>query len=85
MPPLAAGRILWGATIRGGVCCHRGRPAASVPYSVALDGVVLENAHAEVRTMHVFDVCEGRSDDEAVETSDRSGRLEAIAILPRAG
>jgi hypothetical protein len=43
--------------------------------------VVLENAHAEVRTMHVFGVCAGRSDDEAVETRDRSGRLEAIAIL----
>jgi hypothetical protein len=52
---------------------------------VALVGVVLENAHAEVRTMDGLEICAGRSDDEAVETSDRSGRLEAIAILPTGG
>jgi hypothetical protein len=49
---------------------------------VALDGVVLENAHAEDRTKDVLDICAGRSDDEAVETSDRSGLLEVIVALP---
>lgn len=54
-------------------------------YSVALDGVVLENAHVEVRTMDVLDICAGRRDDEAVKMSDRSGRLEAIVVLPAGG
>ena len=49
-PPLAAGRILKGARMRGGVCCHRGLSAASASYPGARDGVVVEKAHAEVRT-----------------------------------
>ena len=39
---------------------------------------MLEKAHAEVRTRVALDVCAGRSDDDAVETRDRSGRFEAI-------
>src|SRR5690242_14597426 len=49
-PPFAAGRILKGACMRGGVCCHRGLSAASVSYSGARDGAEVEKAHAEVRT-----------------------------------
>ena len=67
--------------MRGGVCCHRGRVAASVSDSGALVGVVVENAHAEVRTRVALDGSAGRSDDEAVETSDWSGRLEAIEAV----
>lgn len=39
---------------------------------------MVENAHAEVRTMEACDGRAERSDDEAVETSDWRGRLEAI-------
>lgn len=67
--------------MRGGVCCHRGRVAASVSDSGALTGVVVENAHAEVRTRVALDGRAGRSDDEAVDTSDWSGRLEAIEAV----
>jgi hypothetical protein len=49
-----------------------------VSCSGALVGVVVENAHAEVRTRYAFDGRAGRSDDEAVEASEWSGRLEAI-------
>jgi len=43
--------------------------------------VVLENAHAEVRTRDAFDGSAGRRADEAVEARDRSGRLEAIEAV----
>lgn len=39
---------------------------------------MVENAHAEVRTMEACDGRAERSDDDAVETSDWRGRLEAI-------
>jgi hypothetical protein len=64
--------------MRGGVCCHRGLSAASVSYSGPLHARVVENVHAEVRTRDAFDGV-GRSDDEAVEKKQRSGRLAAIA------
>ena len=42
--------------------------------------MVVENAHAEVRTMEAFDGA-GRSDDDAVEKRQRSGRLDAIGAI----
>jgi hypothetical protein len=80
-PPLGCGRNRKGAIILAGVFCHRGRSAASVSYSVSFNGVVVEKAHAEVRTRDAFDDCAGRSEDEAVENRQRRGRLEAIAAL----
>lgn len=52
-----------------------------MPYSGVLIGVVVENGHAEVRTRDAFDGGAGRRADEAVETRDRSGRLEAIEAV----
>lgn len=66
--------------MRGGVCCHRGLSADSVSYSGPRDGVVVEKAHAEVRTSEGFDDCAGRSDDDAVESRQRIGRLDAIVF-----
>lgn len=67
--------------MRGGVRCHLGLSAASASYSGPLDGAVVENAHAEVRTRAAFEGCAGRSDDDAVERSERSGRLDAIGAV----
>lgn len=67
--------------MRGGVCCHLGLSAASVSYSGPLDGAVVENAHAEVRTREAFEGCTGRSDDDAVDKNERSGRLDAIGAI----
>jgi len=64
--------------MRGGVCCHRGLSAASVSCSGSREGVVVEKVHAEVRTREALDDCAGRSDDDAVDRSERSGRTEAI-------
>ena len=53
--------------------------------SGARDGVVLENAHAEVRTRDGFEGA-ARSGDEAAEKRQRMGLLEAIeAIWGRCG
>jgi hypothetical protein len=52
-----------------------------VSYSGPLNAVVVEKAHAEVRTRDAFDVCAGRSDDDAVEKRQQRGRLEAIVAL----
>jgi hypothetical protein len=71
--------------MRGGVCCHRGLSAPSVSSSGARDGVVLENAHAEVRTRDGFEGA-ARSGDEAAEKRQRRGLLEAIeAVRGRCG
>jgi hypothetical protein len=77
-PPRACGRIRKGAIIRGGVCCHRGLSAASVSCSGSLDGVVVENVHAEVRTRAAFEVWAGRRDDDAVDSKQRNDLLDAI-------
>ena len=69
--------------MRGGVCCHLGRSAASVSYSGPCDGVVVENAHAEVRTREDLEDCAGRNAVEAVDSSDRIGRFEAIVASNR--
>lgn len=67
--------------MRGGVCCHLGLFAASVSYSGSWTEVVVENVHAEVRTMEALEGCAGRSDDEARHTRERSGRFEAIEAV----
>lgn len=66
--------------MRGGVCCHRGLSAASVSYSGARDGVVVEKleAHAEVRTRVCLEVFALRSDSAAEEKKLRAARFEAI-------
>lgn len=64
--------------MRGGVCCHRGRSAASVSYSGARDGVVVEKAHAEVRTRVGLEAYEQRSDGAAEESRLRVARFDAI-------
>jgi len=64
--------------MRGGVCCHRGLSAASVSYSGARDGVVVEKAHAEVRTRVGLEAFEHRSDGAAEESRLRVARLDAI-------
>lgn len=67
--------------MRGGVCCHRGRYAASVSCSGPRDGVVVEKAHAEVRTREALAHCAGHSDADAVDSRERRGRFDAIAAL----
>lgn len=64
--------------MRGGVCCHRGWTEASAPCSGLRDGVVVENAHAEVRTRARWAGCAVLRVDVAVETRDRRGRRDAI-------
>lgn len=64
--------------MRGGVCCHRGLSAASLSYSGARDGVVVEKAHAEVRTRVRPVPWEHRSEGAAEENRVRVARLEAI-------
>lgn len=81
MPPDACGRILKGATMRGGVCCHLGLSAASVSCSGPHEGELVENAQAEVRTRGALAGCEGRSDDVEVVRSERRGRIEAIGAF----
>jgi hypothetical protein len=83
-PPCASGRIRKGAVMRGGVFCHRGLSAASVSYSGACDGVVLENVHAEVRTRDAFEGA-GRSGDDVAEKRQRSGRRDAIEAVGACG
>ena len=77
-PPLAAGRILKGACMRGGVCCHRGLSAASASYPGARDGVVVEKAHAEVRTRAGREEWAQRSSGAAGASRLRVARLDAI-------
>lgn len=79
-PPFAAGRILKGACMRGGVCCHRGLSAASVSYSGARDEVVVEKleAHAEVRTRAGLEMFAQRSDGAAEERRLRVACFDAI-------
>jgi len=66
--------------MRGGVCCHRGLSAASVSYSGARDGVVVEKleAHAEVRTRAGLEVFAHRSDGAGEEKRLRVARFDAI-------
>jgi hypothetical protein len=64
--------------MRGGVCCHRGLPAASVSYSGARDGAVVDKAHAEVRTTAGLEAWEQRSAGVAEESRRWIGRLDAI-------
>jgi hypothetical protein len=79
-PPFAAGRILKGACMRGGVCCHRGRSAAWVSYSGARAEAVVEKAHAEVRTTAGREALAQRSDGAVAEESKlRVARFDAIA------
>lgn len=66
--------------MRGGVCCHRGRSAASVSDSGPRDGALDENVHAEVRRRGAFGGAV-RSDDEAAEKRHRMGLLEAIEAM----
>lgn len=63
--------------MRGGVCCHRGRSAASVSNSGPRNGALVENVHAEVRKRGAFGGAV-RSVDEAAEKRHRMGLLEAI-------
>ena len=79
MPPFAAGRILKGACMRGGVCCHRGLSAASVSCSGARDGVVVEKAHAEVRKRVGLEAWTQRRGGAADESRLRVARFDAIA------
>lgn len=76
--PLGNGRVRNGAVMRGGVCCHRGRSACSVSKSGALDGALVENAHAEVRTRACREGDDDDDDDVTVEMRVRRGRADAI-------
>lgn len=64
--------------MRGGVCCHRGLSAASVSYSGARDGVVVEKAHAEVRTRVGLEAWAQRRDGAAEDSKLRVARFDAI-------
>ena len=46
-----------------------------------LDGAVVENVHAGVRTKEGFEGRDGRSEDEAFEKRQRIGRLDAIVAV----
>lgn len=64
--------------MRAGVCCHRGTSEPSASYDGAWDGVVVENAHAEVRTTVWREDWAGRNVHVAVDRSDWRGLLDAI-------
>lgn len=67
-----------GATMREGVCCHRGLSVGAVSYSGFPAGISVENAHAEVRTRDGCDDCAERRVDVAVDMKARMGRFDAI-------
>lgn len=69
--------------MRGGVCCHRGRTAASELYSGLREGVVVENAQAEVRTKARCAGCVALMADVAVDSRLRKGRWDAIGAWER--
>lgn len=73
--------------MRGGVCCQRGRKAASVSASGPREGAVVEKAHAEVRTTRArWAGCAAPRAAVAVESRLRRGRGEAIGpAADRAG
>lgn len=76
--PSGSGRVRKGATIRAGVCCHRGLPVDSVSYSGARTAVDVENAHAELSVKALRMGCAERRDDDAVFIMLRRGVLDAI-------
>ena len=76
--PRGSGRVRNGAVMRVGVCCHRGRSAASVSYSGARVRVVVENAHAEVSMKHLLRGGVALTAEPVQDITLRKDRFDAI-------
>jgi hypothetical protein len=76
--PRGSARVLKGAVIREGVCCHLGRPANSTSCSGACMGAEVENLHAEVSVKGLRRGCDARATVDGAETSDRAALFDAI-------